>query len=95
MDLDSDLQTSQFDYIYSFSRGIRFFGSQDVILASRPSFCWKKLIKKTILFSFLFYWFTGLNTKVLKGTLLEVSRGPGGLGSSGRLVGRSCLSGSC
>ena len=43
MDLDSDLQTSQFDYIYSCSRGIRFVGSQDVILASRPS-----LFKKNV-----------------------------------------------
>ena len=42
MDLDSDLQTSTFAYIYSFSRGIRFVGSQDVICESRPSLFEKK-----------------------------------------------------
>ena len=39
MDLDSDLPARNVDYIYiySCSREIRFVGSQDVILESRPS----------------------------------------------------------
>ena len=36
-DLDLDLQTSEFEYMRSFRRGIRIVGPQEVKFESRPS----------------------------------------------------------
>ena len=52
-DLDSHLQTSEFECIRSFRRGIRIFGHQDVFVESNKNVPYTK---KHVLISFRIFW---------------------------------------
>ena len=82
------VQTWEYDYIRSFSRGIRFFRSQDIILSSKPSLLGKACpiifyfvdcyFLTHFLFSFFFWTLTDLRLQVVSE-------------SSGRVVGQNLL----